>query len=179
MWSNGAITWKVEVQTLKEADYLFTEQTELNAEEEGEHQIILSYKKNNAQDSGLFLKTWILALFHIYSVQLLTFDLIYKNIPLSQKPQEVVVLNRREDPEIWWLVIFHQRMKNILKQHLLLEDGQCDLSVAKQPLWLLFCCAGRLTRFFSQGCISLIPLQCGKHADIKDGALHNWCVRQS
>lgn len=42
---------------------------------------------------------------------------------------------------------FYDGLKNILQQHLLLEEGQSEISVAKQPLWLLFCCAGPLTRF--------------------------------
>lgn len=38
-------------------------------------------------------------------------------------------------------------LKNILHQHLLLGAGESDTSVARQPLWLLFCRAGPLTRF--------------------------------
>lgn len=54
---------------------------------------------------------------------------------------------KKSEPESFQPVIFCDGMKNILKQHLLLEEGQRDRSVAKQPLWLLFCYAGPLTRF--------------------------------
>lgn len=37
-------------------------------------------------------------------------------------------------------------LKNILHQHLLLGAGESDTSVARQPLWLLFCRTGPLTR---------------------------------
>lgn len=57
------------------------------------------------------------------------------------------LLSDESQPESFQLVIFYDGLKNILQQHLLLEEGQSDISVAKQPLWLLFCCAGPLTRF--------------------------------
>lgn len=66
---------------------------------------------------------------------------------LTEIPFLISLLTEGSGPESFQPVIFCDGMKNILKQHLLLEEGQTDRSVAKQPLWLLFCHAGPLTRF--------------------------------
>lgn len=76
-------------------------------------------------------------------------------------------------------------LKNILHQHLLLGAGESDTSVARQPLWLLFCRAGPLTRFSpplllsSQGCITLFWCLCSaeKCARIKEKHAYYWCAR--
>lgn len=50
-------------------------------------------------------------------------------------------------------------LKNILHQHLLLGAGESDTSVARQPLWLLFCRAGPLTRFLFFFSPSFFPVK--------------------
>lgn len=60
----------------------------------------------------------------------------------------IFLLTEESGPESSPLVIFSDRTKKLLQQQMMSEEGQRDVFVAKQPLWLLFCCAGPLTRFF-------------------------------
>lgn len=82
---------------------------------------------------------------------LLISDLPDYKVHFSQESIKGVAFLLTEERELTWVMstcdFFCHGLKNILQQHLLLEGGQSDISVAKQPLWLLFCCAGPLTRY--------------------------------
>lgn len=157
-WNNGAIIWTIRART---TNLLIGANKRCTAG--GIHALFLmsswwleiDMSKLKLKQQLFFSRHWNHLFFLLRSkqnwlpnIQALTSGLpVARERFLAESTFLILLLTEGSGRESFQPVIFCDGMKNILKQHLLLEEGQSDRPVAKQPLWLLFCYAGPLTRF--------------------------------